>query len=74
MTFRDRLEELFDEEDRLNAEIERLRYALEESVKLQSHYAMLLNMWDQGERLQFDSAQAWLDRLAFIQRAREATR
>ncbi len=74
MTFRDRLEELFDEEDRLNAEIERLRYALEESVKLQSHYAMLLNMWDQGERLQFDSAQAWLDRLAFIHRAREATR
>jgi hypothetical protein len=57
-----------------DAEIERLRYALEESVKLQSHYAMLLNMWDGGERMQFDSAQVWLDRLASIQRAREATR
>lgn len=42
-----------------------LRRALEESVKLQSHYAKLLNMHDGGTRLQFENASAWLDRLAF---------
>lgn len=57
-----------------DAEIARLRYALERSVKLQSHYAMLLNMWDQGERMQFASAQDWMNRLDYIQRGREATR
>ena len=68
------LEELEEQVNEQDAEVQRLRYALEESVKLQSHYAMLLNMWDGGERMQFDSAQAWLDRLDFIQRVREATR
>jgi len=38
--------------------------ALSESVKLQSHYAELLNGWDDGHRLQFADAQAWLDRLS----------
>jgi len=37
--------------------------ALEESVKLQSHYAELLNMHDGGERIGFASADAWIDRL-----------
>ena len=37
--------------------------ALEESVKLQSHYAMLLNGWDGGERIVFKSAAEWLKRL-----------
>lgn len=37
--------------------------ALEESVKLQSHYANLLNMHDGGERLTFDSPAAWMNRL-----------
>jgi hypothetical protein len=37
--------------------------ALEESVKLQSHYAYLLNMYDGGERTLFKNADAWLKRL-----------
>ena len=44
--------------------IARLRRALEESVELQSHYAKLLNMYDGGKRTQFDSADAWIKRLA----------
>ena len=40
-----------------------LREALEESVKLQSHYAGLLNMHDGGQRIQFANADAWLKRL-----------
>jgi hypothetical protein len=37
--------------------------ALEESVKLQSHYAELLNAWDGGERLKFADAGEWIARL-----------
>lgn len=37
--------------------------ALEESVKLQTHYAELLNMHDGGERIGFKSVDAWIDRL-----------
>lgn len=37
--------------------------ALEASVKLQSHYAVLLNMHDGGQRIGFPDAQAWLLRL-----------
>jgi hypothetical protein len=40
-----------------------LHAALEESVKLQSHYAELLNMHDGGHRLTFADADAWLTRL-----------
>ena len=40
-----------------------LALALDESVKLQSHYAMLLNMHDGGERMQFANAAAWIARL-----------
>lgn len=40
-----------------------LSVALEESVKLQSHYAKLLNMHDGGKRIGFDNAKAWVDRL-----------
>lgn len=40
-----------------------LRQALEESVKLQTHYADLLNMHDGGSRLTFTDADAWLARL-----------
>ena len=40
-----------------------LMTALTESVKLQSHYAELLNMYDAGERMTFDSAERWIDRL-----------
>jgi hypothetical protein len=37
--------------------------ALEESVKLQSHYASLLNQYDGGERMRFATAHEWIDRL-----------
>ena len=40
-----------------------LWYALEESVKLQSHYANLLNIYDNGQRIQFENANEWLMRL-----------
>jgi hypothetical protein len=40
-----------------------LRIALEESVKLQSHYAELLNMHDGGSRIGFKDGQAWIARL-----------
>lgn len=45
------------------AHVDRVATALEESVKLQSHYAELLNMYDGGQRMPFASAQEWLDRL-----------
>ena len=40
--------------------------ALEESVKLQSHYAWLLNMHDGGQRKQFANAKEWLQRLQIL--------
>lgn len=43
-----------------------LRSALSESVKLQSHYAELLNMHDGGRRLRFASADEWIARLANV--------
>ena len=47
-------------------ECEKQREALEQSVKLQSHYAVLLNGYDGGKRKQFKTAQEWIDRLRFI--------
>ncbi len=43
--------------------VEELRVALEESVKLQSHYASLLNLHDGGNRIGFTDADAWIARL-----------
>ena len=43
--------------------IDQLEEALKELVNLQSHYAKLLNMYDGGERLQFNNADEWVDRL-----------
>ena len=50
------------------AENLRLRAALEKSVKLQNHYAELLNMHDGGKRMRFSSAAAWLERLKEIEK------
>jgi hypothetical protein len=47
-------------------ERDQLRAALEQSVKLQSHYARLLNQYDNGERLVFDAAYDWLERLSAL--------
>ena len=39
------------------------RFALEQSVRLQSHYAKLLNQYDGGTRRVFASADEWMARL-----------
>jgi len=43
-----------------------LEIGLSESLKLQSHYAELLNMYDGGERRGFKNCQEWIDRLKEI--------
>jgi hypothetical protein len=42
---------------------EDFREALELSVRLQAHYASLLNMHDGGERIVFATVDEWLARL-----------
>mgnify|MGYP001598735970 CR=1 FL=1 len=59
----DRIRALEAQRDRLREENRRLRLGLEESLKHQSHYAKLLNMYDGGERMEFDSVESWLKRL-----------
>jgi hypothetical protein len=49
-----------------SAATDKARRALEESVKLQSHYAALLNDYDGGKRLTFASADEWIARLEKI--------
>lgn len=44
-------------------EAEELREALAESLKLQSHYAELLNAHDGGQRMTFPDVDSWLARL-----------
>ena len=48
---------------RARDEIVALREALDESVKLQRHYALSLNDYDGGRRIAFESRKAWMDRL-----------
>lgn len=43
-----------------------LRMALEESLKLQGHYASLLNAYDGGLRRQFVSVEEWVARLCEV--------
>jgi hypothetical protein len=45
----------------------KLTAALEESLKLQSHYAKLLNFYDNGQRREFNSSAEWLARLDEIE-------
>jgi hypothetical protein len=40
--------------------------ALEQSLKLQSQYAELLNMYDGGKRMQFSTPEEWVERLRKI--------
>jgi hypothetical protein len=44
-------------------EVSPLMIALGELVKLQAHYAGLLNQYDGGQRHPFANAEEWLDRL-----------
>jgi hypothetical protein len=61
--------------ERAEAEVRRLSHALDRSVYLQAHYAKLLNMWDGGDRIVFENAQQWLDRLDALERTADtATR
>jgi hypothetical protein len=46
--------------------ISTLEIALAESLKLQAHYAQLLNMHDGGERMIFISVESWIKRLKEI--------
>lgn len=46
-----------------DTQIENLTKALEESLKLQAHYAQLLNDYDGGRRLIFKTKEEWLNRL-----------
>lgn len=43
--------------------LEATEYALDESLKLQTHYAFLLNGYDGGKRREFPDIQSWLARL-----------
>ena len=58
-----RLKKRLDEAAELMKTIERLKHALRESVKLQGHYAELLNAHDGGERIPFRNPSEWLRRL-----------
>jgi len=51
--------------------IESMEEALKESLKLQSHYAELLNMHDGGERMQFKTVDEWMDRLRSLKMREE---
>lgn len=47
-------------------EAEEFAIALRESLKFQAHYGKLLNQWDGGERVTFETTVAWLERLREI--------
>jgi hypothetical protein len=51
------------EHERSQPAYEDLRIALDESLKLQAHYAKLLNIHDGGKRVVFEKADAWVSRL-----------
>jgi hypothetical protein len=59
--------------DKLKAANSLLKEALEESVRFQSHYAKLLNMYDAGERMEFKDANEWIERLEKIEGGQMAT-
>lgn len=44
-------------------ELDECYEALEKSVKLQSHYAEILNQYDGGKRIIFNNALHWISRL-----------
>ena len=66
MSVLDNHEEAIKELDAAWDEAETLRSALLESLILQSHYAVLLNRFDAGERMTFPTVEAWLDRLRIV--------
>ena len=55
---------------RARDEIVALREALDQSVRLQSHYAKLLNDYDGGKRLSFATTADWMQRLRALKNKR----
>lgn len=53
--------------------IEDLVRALDASVRLQSHYANLLNQWDGGERRCFQDGAEWIARLRSMEEKKGRT-
>lgn len=54
---------------RLSDALQVLTNALDESVKLQSHYAEILNDIDGGRRMQFADHEAWMNRIMNLKMA-----
>ena len=52
-----------EEQKTMNIGYDELYHALEESLKLQAHYAELLNMHDGGQRMIFKTINEWVARL-----------
>lgn len=52
--------------DKAPSSVTELQNALAESLKLQSHYAQLLNQLDHGARMTFPGPQEWLERLRVV--------
>lgn len=52
-------------------DLQDLKNGLDESVKLQGHYAELLNMYDGGQRIIFQSADEWILRLNKLKKNKE---
>ncbi|HWX30133.1 MAG TPA: hypothetical protein VNZ53_22185 [Steroidobacteraceae bacterium] len=66
MTMSDDLNGALADLERAETEIDTLRAALLESLILQSHYAVILNRFDAGERMTFPTVATWLERLHLI--------
>ena len=49
--------------ERLQKLVQKYQHALEESLKLQKHYAQLLNEYDGGGRIWFNNVDEWMARL-----------
>jgi len=49
--------------DVLTEQIVELQESLDESIKFQTHYAELLNMYDGGKRIIFKNSEQWIKRL-----------
>jgi hypothetical protein len=55
----------------MNFEYDEVYQALEESIKLQAHYARILNMYDGGKRIEFRNASDWLHRIRKLDSQKE---
>jgi len=56
-----------------DASADELRTALDALIKLQAHYAKLLNLHDGGRRHAFTSTEEWLERLQQLDHPEEVS-